>query len=570
MSFKLSSRRSRQLALTLAAIALVSACAIAPLNVDQLAKAPLVEGFGATTLRPSQIKPEAQALFAQGMAQVYGFNELEAIRAFKAALAQDPQCAMCAWGVAYQLGPNINATKRGNLREAIQYVEYALKHSASSSKRDQALIKSLALRYGSTSAAGANAQPPEAICRTGSGRDPADPLDLAYADRMHQLVEAYPDDPDVLAMYAEAEMIATRDDWWHRDTGKPAGRMGEVASRIEAALAHHIDHVGLNHYMIHAVDAVQVAGRAVPAADRLGRLAPKSPHLLHMPSHIFAQVGRYADATRVNQLAVTADETMQAALKKQGFGVNKDWRFHNTHFQWYGALMEGRGELALSSARAAALRVQGDHDYGEYMRSLPVLTLLHLQRWDALLAEPMPSGGKGVAASLGEMARGIAMVHKGQLAQAKAALLRLEKADAEVAKRRSGGDGFSKIVRSLAASSKFQLQAALALAERRHDEALALQAKAADAATDADHSEPPMLAGGARLRLAAMQLQEGQAVAAEASYRAELAEHVGSGWALNGLGKALKAQGKQAEMPAVQAQLNSNWVVADEALRVLP
>jgi hypothetical protein len=97
-----------------------------------------------------------------------------------------------------------------------------------------------------------------------------------------------------------------------------------------------------------------------------------------------------------------------------------------------------------------------------------------------------------------------------------------------------------------------------------------LQAKAADAATDADHSEPPMLAGGARLRLAAMQLQEGQAVAAEASYRAELAEHVGSGWALNGLGKALKAQGKQAEMPAVQAQLNSNWVVADEALRVLP
>ena len=82
------------------------------------------------------------------MAQVYAFNEIEAIRSFKAALAQDPDCAQCAWGVAYQMGPNINDTERHDLREALRYVDYAVKHSVGSSAHDRALIDALAVRYG--------------------------------------------------------------------------------------------------------------------------------------------------------------------------------------------------------------------------------------------------------------------------------------------------------------------------------------------------------------------------------------------------------------------------------------
>ena len=130
---------------------------------------------------------------------------------------------------------------------------------------------------------------------------------------------------------------------------------------LEAGLVLHPEHVGLNHYMIHTVDAVPVARRAEAAADRLGALAPKSPHLLHMPSHTYAHLGRYADATRVNQAAVAADEAMDAEMKRQKFSVSKDWRGHNLHFQWYGALMEGRGDLALSTARTAAGRAKGDN-----------------------------------------------------------------------------------------------------------------------------------------------------------------------------------------------------------------
>lgn len=557
--------RFAQLCILSFSLAVIGACSVLPLTIDSRATAPVLDGFGESTLLPSQANDGARRLFAQGMAQVYAFNGAEAIRAFKAALAQDPDCALCAWGVALQMGPNINNPKRGDVGPAIQYVDYAVGHSKGASPRDLALIESLAVRYGH-GAARAIAPPAGEICRSG-GSEPADPLDIAYAEYLQQLVARFPADPDVLAAYAEAEMIATKRDWWDPLTGKPSGRIGDLAALLEAGLVRHPDHVGLNHYMIHAVDAVQVAPRALAAADRLGKLAPKSPHLVHMPAHTYALVGRFADATRVNQLAVAADDAMDLELKKQKFAISKDWRGHNLHFQWYGALMEGRGDLALATARTSAGRAKGDSEYAEYVRSLPMLTLLHLQRWDMLLKEPMPQGGNGLAAVLGEMSRGIAMARSGQSANAKAALARLEPEAKALVQKHGGKDFMDKMVRSLAASAQAQLSAELAFAERRTDEALVLQAQAVAASADADNSEPPMLASGPRQRLGGMQLRAKRFAAAEQSFRDDLARHPASGWALHGLEQALVAQGKQADAQRVQRDLASSWALADSSLR---
>ena len=571
MRARLTIRTTQRLTILAASLSVIAACSLLPMRLDDKATAPALDGFGAGSLQPSKANDAARRLFAQGMAQVYAFNEAEAIRAFKAALAQDPGCALCAWGVAYQMGPNINNTERGDLRPAVWYVDYALAHSAGATPRELALIESLALRYGHHSGgAPAAALPKPAVCTTGGAADePPDPLDVAYAARMQKLVARFPGDADVLAIYAEAELVATTEPWWNPVTGKPAGNVGELATLLEHGLALHPEHVGLNHYMIHTVDAVQVAGRAEAAADRLGALAPKSPHLLHMPSHTYAQLGRYADATRVNQQAVAADETMALELKRQQFANTKDWRGHNRHFQWYGALMEGRGELALTTARASAGQAKGDSEYTEYMRSLPMLTLLHLQRWDALVKEPMPRGDKGMATVLGNMAHGIAQARSGQLADAKASLARLDPAAAQLLKQHKGGGFIDKLVRSLVGSAQSQLQAELALAEHHDDDAVAQQAKAVTAAVDADTSEPPMLAGGPRQRLGLMQMKARQYAAAEQSYRADLALHPHSGWALQGLGKALAAQGKQAEAQAVASELARSWPLADASLRTL-
>lgn len=543
----------------------MGACSMLPLAIDSKATAPVLDGFGETTLVPSQGNEAARRLFAQGMAQVYAFNETEAIRAFKAALAQDPGCGLCAWGVALKMGPHINNWERGDLAEAIKYVDYATRHSKGASARDQALIASLAVRYGH-SAARTIAPPAGEICRApGSGTaEPADPLDIAYADYMLQLATRYPNDPDVLAQYAEAEMVATRGDWWDRFSGKPAGRIGELANMIEAGLKQHPEHVGLNHYMIHAVDEVPVAARAVASADRLGKLAPKSPHLLHMPSHTYGHVGRYADSTRANQLAIAADEAMTLELKKQNFTETRDWRRHNSHVQWYAALMEGRGELALETARAAAARGQADHEAFEYTRSLPILTLLQLQRWDAVLKEPLPKGDKGLAIVLGEMAHGIAMVRTGQLDNARAALARL-KPKARLLLAKHTGKGFGpELITSLASSAEMQLGAEIAFADQRVDEALQLQTQAVAAADNADHKEPPHLAGGPLMRLADMQMRARRYAAAEQNFRTDLALHPRNGWGLQGLEKALLAQEKLAEAQAARRELDTSWARADK------
>lgn len=237
--------RIAQLGMVAVSLSVIGACSVAPLAIDNKATAPVLDGFGESTLVPSQANDGARRLFAQGMAQVYAFNAAEAIRAFKAALAQDPDCGLCAWGVALKLGPNINDPTRGDLREAIQYADYAVKHSKGASPRDQALIESLAVRYGHGSAR-AIAPPAGEICRSGDSA-PANPLDIAYADYLRQLNARFPADPDVLATYAEAELVATRRDWWDPLTGKPAGRVGELATLVEVGLERYPDHVGLNH-----------------------------------------------------------------------------------------------------------------------------------------------------------------------------------------------------------------------------------------------------------------------------------------------------------------------------------
>ena len=552
-----------------ALIVMLAACAV-PLQPDRTARAPELPGFGSLQWAVTTSVPEAQRLFTQGVLQAYAFNEVEAVRMFKAALAQDPSCAMCAWGVAWQLGPNINDTSRAQVNEALRYLDHALRHAASANAHERALIDALALRYGHASQARETAPLTAERCGPGAtsedDNEPAHPLDLAYAERLRQLADAAPADPDLLSLYAEAEMVATRIDWWNEKTGQPGGRIGEVTTRLEQSLLRHPEHVGLNHYMIHAADGAPAARRAVLAADRLGRLAPASPHLVHMPSHIYVRVGRYADATRVNEEAMAAELTLFDAQKTQGFSVSKDWRNHDQQFLWFAALMQGRGDVALAAARDLASRTSGDRSYAEYRRSLTLLALLRLERWDTLLAEPLASGNKGMAQALGEGARGVALVRTHKMTEARAALMRADDGAAQVAKAHAKPKGFDKTLREMTVSATERLRAEIAAAEGRYEDALKLQALAVQASKEADSNEPPMLAAGALVALGELQLRAGLHAQAEKTFRDDLAAQPGSGWALSGLTRALKAQGRAAEAQPLAAQLALAWSAADAAL----
>jgi uncharacterized protein HemY len=79
-----------------------------------------------------------------------------------------------------------------------------------------------------------------------------------------------------------------------------------------------------------------------------------------------------------------------------------------------------------------------------------------------------------------------------------------------------------------------------------------------------------MLASGPRLRLGAMQLRARRWADAEQSFRADLAMHPASGWALHGLGKALAAQGKTDDAQATQRALAGSWAHAEPEVRGAP
>lgn len=69
---------------------------------------PLFDDLGSFHRPISSKNATAQKYFDQGMRLLYGFNHDEAERAFREAARLDPSCAICWWGVAIVLGPNIN------------------------------------------------------------------------------------------------------------------------------------------------------------------------------------------------------------------------------------------------------------------------------------------------------------------------------------------------------------------------------------------------------------------------------------------------------------------------------
>jgi tetratricopeptide (TPR) repeat protein len=555
--------------LPLLGVFVIASCAgLAPL-VDRQATAPELPGFGVVQMTVTTNDPAARQWFLQGVQQAYAFNEREAVRAFKAALAQDPQCAACAWGVAWQLGPNINAVERGDLSEALRYARLAQSVAGSATPLERALIEAMLVRYADEGSAAGAGLPQSAMCGSG-GTSKTHPLDIAYALQLRVLADTYPDNPDVVSLYAEAEMVATRDDWWDQKTGKPAGRIGEVADRLERALSKNVDHTGLNHYLVHAVDAPGVAQRAVAAADRLGVLAPKAPHLVHMPSHTYVHVGRYADATRVSQAALSAQQDLNARLATLGFASTKNWNGHNRHFLWFAALMQGRGDLALETARRlAAGAATSTTPWGEYQRGLPLLTLVRLARWGDVLEETANPGAAERTPGMYEYARGIALARTGRGAETAVMVVSLDERLHTARAAAKPDDDFAKMMAERLATLSSQLRAEVAFARGDVEAALAA-GREAIRAEEAMGGEPPLLAGGSQVALGDLLLRARRYSEAEAAFRAELALRPGSGWALRGLQVAVAAQHRGADAQQVQVEWARAWQEADVALRPAP
>jgi len=502
-------------------------------------RSPLLDDMGEHARVITTDSSKAQRYFDQGLKLTFGFNHDEAIRSFTRAGEIDPDAPMPWWGVAYCHGININdpAMTEQRSRDAWDAMQLALARIDNASPVERAMIEALDARY-----------------EWPAPEDRA-PLDQAYADAMQSVHERFRDDADIAALYAESLMNLQPWKYWTTE-GEPLGRIEEVVAVLERALAQHPEHPGLNHFYIHAVEASSSPERAVPAADRLVSLVPASGHLVHMPSHVYIRVGRYADAKESNIDAIAADRAYFERSEEPGMYAM--YYAHNLHFMAFASMMSGHEADALKAARdleadvpEEPLRAFAGVIDGVMPTNFHVL--IRFGRWEQVLEEPDYPEWRFMSRAVYSYARSIACSALGRTEQA-----RVEKAEFErrIALVPEDWYVFQNKLSDVIPIAEAMVQGELLFREGRREEAFAILREGIAAEDKLIYDEPPAWMLPVRHALGALMMADGRYAECEAIYREDLERHRANMWALTGLRNALTAQGRHTEALAVGKRLD--------------
>jgi tetratricopeptide (TPR) repeat protein len=512
--------------------------------------APRLQNLGIHKFPVTSKSAKAQLFINQGLNLAYGFNHAEAARAFAEAARLDPACAMAYWGHALVLGPNINASMAPEDEpKAFELIQKAVALKTRTSARERDYIDALAKRY------------------TGKPED-RQKGDRAFAEAMRAITVRWPADLDAKTIFAEALMDLRPWNYWTRD-GQPYAETRDAIAALEQVLAKNANHPGALHYWIHVWEPTDTPERAEAEADRLLPLMPGAGHIVHMPAHIYARVGRHADVVRSNQLAAKADEDYIAQCRAQGM-YPLGYYPHNLHFIWMGATASGQGALALDAARRTAQAIPD-----EALGKLPLLqgfivvpywAMVRFERWDDILADKGPRLSTAFTNGAWRYARAMAYLGKDNVAEADREFARLQTLLADPSLKdqttfsTNNGAAILRVASEVAAGE---------IAARRKDWNMALLhlergVRYEDALI---YQEPPDWHSSVRLNLASALLRAGRADEAEAVYWEDLKKNPGNVWTLFGLLQAQKAQGKQDEAALTEERFKRAAKDADFSFR---
>jgi len=513
------------------------------------APATLTTGLGDIDHPVTTNNPEAQKFFNQGLAYIYAFNHEEAIRSFKQAAQLDPQMAMAYWGVALALGSNYNVPADGPaLAQAYSNLQKAIELAPKASEHDRAYINALSKRYSSDLQVDKNK------------------LAVDYKNAMGELSKNYPDDLDAATLYAESMMNLRP---WHLWTleGKPEEGTLEIVSVLESVLRRNPNHSGANHYYIHAVEASTNAERALPSAARLGQIAPKAGHLVHMPSHIYIRTGDYYQAAQANIDAIAVDREYIAKSGNNGLYPAMYFN-HNIHFLAAASAMNGRYADSIKSARELESNVK------PVVKAMPMLemflpyslvSMTRFGKWDEILKEPKPDPSLKITTAFWHFARGSAYAATKQTANAETELASLRAVDKTMTEEvRLFNNAASDVMKV----AEFALEGKIALARGDKQAAFDLLNKAVAAEDATNYSEPADWDLPVREVLGGALLANGDYAAAEKVFRAEILRQPRNGRALFGLAESLRKEGKDGAAKSVQVEFEKAWQHADTKLTV--
>ena len=282
---------------------------------------------------PTSCAGGSQAAMERGVALLHSFGYTIAQMQFESIAKDDPACAMAHWGIAMTQFPELWShpdeaqTKRGEAEMAKARALAAA--PAKITPREQAYIDALSAFF-----------------------DPAktsfEQRANAYEAKMNALHAMFPDDVegaafDALSMLASVPPGDTSLTHEH-----------QALAILVPLFASHPDHPGLAHYIIHTCDTPALAPDGLAAAREYAKIAPSSPHALHMPGHIFARLGMWQEDIDSNLASVKASEKAQAAAEP-----GAAHQMHADEFLIYAYLQVGEDEKArMLTSRMAAISQQ--------------------------------------------------------------------------------------------------------------------------------------------------------------------------------------------------------------------
>jgi tetratricopeptide (TPR) repeat protein len=452
--------------------------------------------------------------------------------------------------VALAVGPNYNDPDIDLSREkaAVEAIRKALAAAGKATENEQGYIHALAKRYSTD---------PKADRKQ---------LGLDYKQAMGELMRRFPDDLDAAVIFAESAMDLHPWQLWKPD-GQPAEGTLEILEVLRGVLQRAPDHIGANHYYIHATEASSQPELATQSAERLKTLAPAAGHLVHMPAHTYIRLGDYHAASVANEKAAAADEVYVKKYNVTGM-YPVMYYSHNLHFLAVSSSMEGNFSTAHSAAERLVAGMQPylkENPMAEWFVPTRTHVLVRFRRWAEIEKLAEPDQNLHLAHTFWLFARGMAFSGTGQPDKAVA------ERDALVAESKTIPAetqlGFNS-VRQLLDIAAQMLDASIARTRHDYKQAEELLNKAAQAEDALNYDEPPDWYLPPRESLGGVLFADGQPAAAEAVFRAELKAHPKNPRALFGLAECLTAQGKNEEAAKSRAEFEAGWKYADTKLRM--
>lgn len=440
----------------------------------------------------------AQRDMSRAVALMHSFWYPEAEKSFRDAASADPACGMAWWGVAMaNYHPVWQPPTPDELSKGADAARRA-KEIGAKTERERAYIDAINAFY------------------AGAATTPHAPRAAAYESAMQSVAAANPNDDEASIFYA-LSILGTAS-----PNDKTYAKQKKAAEILLRVLPNEKEHPGVAHYIIHSYDYPALASQALPAARMYARLAPASPHALHMPSHIFTRLGLWDESIASN---LASRQKAHDYVIAHDPGMTSFDELHAVDYLVYAYLQLGRDAEAKKyvDLTAAVKKIDNPNFAAAYaITAVPARYALERRQWKEAAALRVPTNmaldNFAYAEANVHFARAIGAARSGDLAVARDALQRLESLHQKLVDQKSMYWADQVEIQRLGAG------AWMAHAEQKDDEALRLARSAAD--LEAGTEKHPVTPGAiipARELLAEMLLETGRPADALAEVELDLA-----------------------------------------------